>query len=230
MQKNTTNQADTLEVWDLPVRLFHWALVSLVIGAVVTANLPIAYMEWHMRIGYAILTLLIFRVLWGLTGPYYARFQNFIYSPKTVLKYAQSLFINHKDQRYLGHNPLGALMVFLMLLLLVIQAVSGLFSSDDIFTDGPLVRKVSGDLSDFFTGVHHTNIILLVIAIIVHICANLAYWLFKKENLIAPMIHGRKEKTGAEDWVPQTQAKPVWLALICFAISALIVFYIVEIY
>ncbi|MCG8381126.1 MAG: cytochrome b/b6 domain-containing protein [Gammaproteobacteria bacterium] len=230
MQKNTTNQADTLKVWDLPVRLFHWALVSLVIGAVVTANLPIAYMEWHMRIGYAILTLLIFRVLWGIIGPYYARFQNFIYSPKTVLKYAQSLFLKHKDRHYLGHNPMGALMVFLMLLLLVIQAISGLFSSDDIFTDGPLVRKVSSDLSDFFTGIHHTNIILLIIAIIMHICANLAYWLFKKENLIAPMIHGRKEKKGAEDWVPQTQDKPVWLALICFTISALIVFYIVEIY
>ena len=217
---------DTVEVWDLPLRLFHWLLVVLVTSAVVSANLPLQYMDYHLCIGYGILTLLIFRLIWGIIGSDYAKFGSFIYSPTTVFSYAKALF-SSGERRYVGHNPMGSLMVFMMLLLLLAQAVSGLFSSDDIFTEGPLATSVSGSISGWFTSVHHTNIIVLISAIVLHICASIGYWFFKKENLVAPMIHGKKEKEGAEDIIQHAQSKPIWLAAIALLFSAFVVLYIV---
>ncbi|MBV1915438.1 MAG: cytochrome b/b6 domain-containing protein [Pseudomonadales bacterium] len=226
-QLNKSNKTDdTVEVWDLPLRLFHWALVTLVISAIVSANMSIEYMDYHLYIGYGILTLLIFRLFWGIIGSDYAKFGSFIYSPTTVFSYAKALF-SSSERRYVGHNPMGSLMVFMMLLVLLTQAVSGLFSSDDIFTEGPLAASVSGSISSWFTSVHHTNIIVLISAIVLHICASMGYWFFKKENLVAPMIHGKKDKKGAEDIIQHAKPKPIWLAVISLLFSASVVFYVV---
>lgn len=218
---------DTVEVWDLPLRLFHWLLVIMVFSAVATANMSIEYMDYHLYIGYSILTLLLFRVFWGGIGSDYAKFSSFIYSPRIVWHYAKALF-SADERRYLGHNPMGAIMVYMMLLLLMFQAISGLFSSDDIFTEGPLATSVSGSMSGWFTSVHHTNIIILIVAIVMHIGASMGYWFFKKENLVAPMIHGRKEKKGAEDIIQYAQSKPIWLAIVSLLLSAFLVFCIVN--
>jgi cytochrome b len=120
----------TLRIWDLPTRLFHWALVVCVLGAFVTVKLGGLYMEWHVRFGLATAGLILFRVLWGLFGSRYARFSQFLRGPRALAAYLGGRL------RTAGHNPLGALSVIAMLLAFGFQAVSGLFASDDIMIQG----------------------------------------------------------------------------------------------
>src|SRR5579862_2608288 len=111
-------------VWDLPTRVFHWLLVLSIIGSYTTAKLGL--MPWHFGLGFLMIGMLIFRLLWGLVGPRHARFVNFIKGPGPVLQYLKG------GIKSVGHNPLGAGMVVLMLLLLALQVTTGLFSTDDV--------------------------------------------------------------------------------------------------
>src|SRR6201996_201770 len=150
-------------VWDLPTRLFHWLLVATLISLYVTAktgNTP-----WHMRLGYFMIGLLIFRVVWGLVGPRHARFVNFIKGPTSIGQYLKGGIIS------VGHNPLGAGMVVLMLLLLVGQVTTGLFSTDDIAYVGPYNPSVAHDLAEKLTAWHHRNFNFILGAVVLHLCA-----------------------------------------------------------
>lgn len=185
-----------IRVWDLPVRLFHWTLVLLIAGLVITANIGGNMMEWHFRCGYAVLTLILFRLVWGVVGSYYARFANFLAGPGEIAGYLQG-----PDRHYLpGHNPLGALSVLGMLVVILLQAVLGLFSNDDIASEGPLVKFVSKELSDKLSHFHaDLNIWLLYAFIALHVLVIAFYFFGRKENLVTPMITG---DAFAEDAAP----------------------------
>lgn len=205
-----------IPVWDWSVRLFHWALVVLIAAAWATAEAGVDYMQWHMRCGYAVLTLLLFRLLWGLVGSGSARFGSFLRGPRAVLAYARAWF-SPKPQHFLGHNPLGGWMVIVLLLLVGVQAGTGLFANDDIFNEGPLARLVSGDASDLLTAIHKVNFNLLLAAVGLHVSAVLLY-LLRGENLLRAMFTGRKP---AGDYLDRPgPLAPGWRAVVCLALAA----------
>lgn len=179
-----------VRVWDLPTRLFHWTLVALVATAVITQEIGGNAMEWHFRAGYAVLTLVAFRVLWGLVGTRYARFSSFAYGPSAILAYLRNSRQGRKDG-LLGHNPLGSLSIFALLANLLAQAISGLYSNDDIANDGPLVKFIGKELSDQITWFHkEVSGTLLYVLVGLHAAAIVFYAIRKKQNLVRPMVTG----------------------------------------
>ena len=180
----------TIRVWDLPTRIFHWSLVVLIIGLVSTALIGGNAMVWHMRFGFTVLSLLLFRIVWGLMGGHWSRFVSFIYAPRTIFQYLHGA---GKPEHSAGHNPLGAGSVFAMLLFLLAQVGTGLFSDDDIATSGPLTKFVSNAVVSAATS-YHKNVgkYILLALVLLHIAAIVFYLVKKKENLIAPMVHGDK--------------------------------------
>lgn len=179
-------------VWDLPTRFFHWLLVILVLISFITGKLGGTAMQYHEWSGVAILVLIFYRLFWGILGGRYARFVSFLRGPRTVIKYARSLF-GKKHDAYLGHNPLGGWSIIAMLLILFVQVGTGLFANDDILTEGPLSQLVSKEISDWLTNIHHINQGILVALIMVHILAIIFYLVGKRENLIKPMLTGYKQ-------------------------------------
>jgi len=206
-------------VWDLPTRVFHWLLVCSLIGSYVTAKL--GEMTWHMRLGFLMIGMLIFRVLWGLIGPRHARFGSFIKGPGTILRYLKG------GVKSVGHNPLGAGMVVLMLALLVLQVATGLFSTDDIAYVGPYNPSVSHKLAEQLTAIHHKNFNLILAAIGLHLCAIIYYTFVKKERLVPAMIHGGKpaEHVPAQEAIPGSQ---LWKAVILIAVAGGCVFWLLH--
>ena len=136
----------TIKVWDAPVRLFHWLLAVLVAVSVSTGYIGGNVMRWHVWSGCAILGLLIFRLLWGFAGSTTARFAHFVRGPRAALGYARGL-LSRSPSHTPGHNPLGGWMVLLLLASAALQAGTGLFSNDDIATEGPLDHLVIKALS-----------------------------------------------------------------------------------
>ena len=183
-----------IRVWDLPIRLFHWFLAICIVGSFITVNIGGNAMEWHAILGYCILALIIFRILWGLIGSHHARFINFVPSPKVLLSY-----LSGKTKAGLGHNPLGALSVLALLFSVGLQAVTGLFANDDIAFEGPFAKYVSNGTVELLTSIHHQNEKILIILIATHLCAIFYYQKFKGENLIKPMLLGDKEIDPSEE-------------------------------
>lgn len=181
----------TVKVWDAPVRLFHWLLVALVTVSVSTGYIGGNLMRWHVWSGCTILALLIFRLLWGFAGSTTARFAHFVRGPRAALGYARGLLARTPSHTP-GHNPLGGWMVLLLLASAALQAGTGLFSNDDIATEGPLYDKVSKATSDAISAVHQANAAVLLVLIGLHVAAVLYYLWYKRENLLRPMITGLK--------------------------------------
>lgn len=177
-------------VWDLPTRVFHWTLVVCVIGLVVTGSTGGNAMVWHFRLGYAVFTLLLFRLIWGIIGGKWSRFASFIYAPSTIIKY----FKGQGDPHHvIGHTPLGALSVFAMLAFLMAQVATGLISDDEITASGPLTKFVSNTTVSLASSYHNAVGKRLIIALVLmHVIAILFYLFKKRENLIKPMLHGDK--------------------------------------
>ncbi|MAD44840.1 MAG: hypothetical protein CMI02_12120 [Oceanospirillaceae bacterium] len=205
MNTLTANQEKTL-VWDLFVRLFHWALVFFIGFAWWTGEQGGEWMQWHMRCGYAVLGLVIFRLMWGFIGSFYARFTHFIYSPKNTLSYIRAL-LKRQEPVYASHNPVGGWAVVLLLLLCAVQAGTGLFANDDIFTEGPLAHLVGYDLSIEITKWHKLLFNGLLAVIVVHVAGVVYHQRFRKEPLLQGMISGKKPTSGAVDVMPQTATK-----------------------
>lgn len=180
----------TIRVWDLPTRLFHWLLAVSVIGLIITGSLGGNWMDWHLRLGYAVLTLLLFRLVWGFIGGHWSRFSSFLYAPSSLIAYLRG---QARPEHEAGHSPLGALSVFAMLLILVIQVATGLMSDDEIAVSGPLVRFVSGQTVALATG-YHTEIgkIIVMALVLLHVLALLLYKLIRKQSLVRPMVVGDK--------------------------------------
>ena len=183
-----------IRVWDLPIRLFHWLLVLCIVLSFITVKIGGNAMEFHALIGYCVLTLIIFRVCWGLVGSHHARFIHFVPSPKSLVNH-----ILGKTKAGLGHNPLGALSVLALLFSLGLQATTGLFANDDIAFEGPFAKYVSNDAVQLLTSIHYFNEKVLIILIALHLCAIFYYQKFKGENLIKPMLLGDKEIDPSEE-------------------------------
>jgi len=180
-----------VRVWDLPTRAFHWTLVVLIALQYGTGEFHMLDMRWHFWFGYATLALILFRVLWGLVGSQTSRFVEFVRGPRAVARYL-SAQLSTSPQISIGHNPLGGWSVLLLMMAIAAQVVSGLFASDEIDTDGPLVPFVSMRTVKWMTRVHDWNQNLLIALIALHVVAALLYLLLKRENLIVPLISGRK--------------------------------------
>jgi cytochrome b len=179
-------------IWDLPTRLFHWTLVLLIALQYATGEFNVLDMRWHFWFGYATLALVLFRVLWGFFGSQTSRFSNFVKGPSASLAYVRSL-IYASDKNSVGHNPIGAWSVLALLTCLLIQAISGLFASDEVGSDGPFVEQVSSVTVKFMTRTHNWAQNGLLVLIALHVAAVLLYLLLRRDNLIVPMISGRKQ-------------------------------------
>jgi len=181
-----------VRVWDLPTRSFHWLLVIFVVFSIVSAHVGGGAMVWHMRSGYAIFTLLAFRLVWGFTGGHWSRFRSFLYSPATSLRYLRGASLPH-EHHHVGHNPLGAGSVFALLGVLAVQVATGLVADDEIATTGPLIKYVSSAASSLATRWHKNYGQWIIVALaVLHIGAITFYWLKRRQNLVAPMLHGDK--------------------------------------
>jgi cytochrome b len=212
-EESQTTMTAKIRVWDIPVRVFHWALVLCILGLFITAQLGGNWMEWHKKLGFAVLGLVSFRIVWGFAGSYHARFVNFVRGPQTVIGYFKGLLKNEAPH-FLGHNPMGALSVIALLASLLFQAVTGLFANDDILLDGPYAGAVSKATSDFITKLHKLNSDLLWILIAVHLAAIAYYYFKKKENLVKAMVTGEKDSNPSigghlEAKMAETP-RPVW--------------------
>jgi cytochrome b len=216
----------SVPVWDLPVRLFHWALVVLLVFSFVAVKTD--QIDRHIFAGKLILSLILFRILWGFLGSETARFASFLTGPGTTAGYFVDL-LRGKAKRYLGHNPMGAWSALVMILLIGAQAGAGLFATDDIMTDGPLKYLVSDSVSARLTTLHKYGENVLIALIVLHLLAVAFYLVFKRDNLVAAMITGRKEvgpvgSNGGDPTGPIARGGSVALALVLLAISVAIVF------
>jgi cytochrome b len=193
-------------VWDLPVRLFHWALVGLIGFSWWSAEND--RNEWHIWSGLAVLSLLIFRILWGFFGSSTARFASFVRGPRAVLGYAR----RPREWQEIGHTPLGALSVLALLALLLVQVGLGLVLSDEDGTvTAPLNRLVSFDTAEWAGELHDTLFNVLLGFIALHVAAILFYRLVLGKRLVGAMVTGRTTAGGA---TPMRPAK-WWVALLC---------------
>ena len=204
-----------VRIWDAPTRLFHWLLALLILAQYLTGEFDLVEdMRWHFWGGYATLTLIVFRVLWGMFGSQTSRFGEFVRGPTAVTAYVRNRFSS--AQVKVGHNPLGGWSVVALLLVLAAQCVTGLFASDDLDNAGVLAAHVSGRTVKLMTHWHHLTQDVLLVLIAIHIAAVLLYLLLRHENLITPMLSGRRRLA---DHVPLRFAS-AWRALALLLVSA----------
>lgn len=212
-----------MRVWDAPIRLFHWVITALVLFSYITMRQ--GWLELHFLSGYTILALLMFRLAWGFIGSDTARFSRFLRSPIEGLRHLTHITRREPDTE-IGHNAAGGWMVLLLLLVLLAQVTTGLFSNADGITDGPLAHHLSRAASDRATDIH--GIIFyygLLTLIALHVIAVLAYAVLKRQDLVRPMVTGRKR-------LPATMQQPRFaspaLAILALAIAALLVWLLVR--
>ncbi len=212
-----SNEDSRRLVWDLPLRLFHWLFAVSILASWATGKAGFEWTPWHMRLGYWMIGLLIFRVTWGFIGPRHARFSSFLASPRRAWSYLRGLFGAGTVLHSVGHNPLGGLMVILMLALVAFQATTGLFSTDDIVWTGPYNPSVSGATAQLLTKLHHANFNLILAAVALHVSAILFYAFVKKQNLVGAMINGWKpaEAVPAEEAIESSELLKALIVIVC---------------
>ncbi len=178
-------------IWDLPTRLFHWLLAALAIFSFTTGKLGGDWLTWHFRSGYAIASLLLFRLLWGFVGSRYARFASFLPSPSRIWR---TLLSTGSDglPASAGHSAVGTLSVYALLIVLAVQISTGVFTNDGSFNEGPWVKFISSALSDRLSTVHYYNHWLVVGLTVLHVAAIGFYLLVRRHDLITPMLTGDK--------------------------------------
>lgn len=182
-----------VKVWDGWIRFFHWSVVFLL--AVSWVSIRTGNVEVHYVSGYAMLSLLLFRIAWGVAGSDTARFARFLRSPLAGLRHL-GRFRRREPDTEIGHNAAGGWMVLVLLGLLFVQAATGLFANHEpgfsYDAHGPLALKVGDGTSAWLTGVHHLNFNLVLVAVGLHVLAVLAYRVVKGHDLIGPMVTGSK--------------------------------------
>jgi cytochrome b len=178
-----------IQVWDAPTRLFHWLTAALVLAAYVTWRLD--WMDWHAKAGYAVLALVIFRLLWGVVGSDTARFSRFVTSPRSAISHLKHALRRESDHQ-VGHNPAGAWMVLLLLALLLGETLSGLYVANDVADQGPLTELVPARIANAITALHWILWDALLAAIALHVLAIAIYAIAKGHDLLTPMVTGRK--------------------------------------
>lgn len=204
-------RVETAAVWDLPTRLFHWTLAALIGFSWWSAEEE--QLDWHMWSGYAVMALLLFRLLWGLVGSSTARFANFVRGPSAVLAYLR----DSSGWRAIGHTPLGALSALALLGLSLLQVVTGLFNADDDgLVEGPLAPLVSYDAADFAHDAHELLFNVLLVFIGLHVAAIVFYRLVRGKKLLGAMITGRAAIDPAAE--PMRPGR-WWMALLCLLVA-----------
>jgi cytochrome b len=189
---SNTSFLHRVRIWDLPTRVFHIALALAVAGLVASGEVGGSAMQIHFLLGYLVLVLVVFRLIWGIVGGHWSRFVNFVPTPASLLAYVTSLRAK-QPTHHIGHNPLGALSVLGMLAFLLLQVLSGLMSDDEISNSGPWTVLVPGEWVSFATQYHgDIGKVLLIILVSLHVATVLYYKHLKKEDLISPMITGDK--------------------------------------
>ena len=179
-----------VRIWDLPTRLFHWALALSVLGLIVTGQTGGDAMAWHFRFGYAVFTLLLFRLIWGFVGGRWSRWRNLPLSWQSIKAYLLGL---HQPTLTAGHNPAGSWSVLAMLCWLALQVSTGLVSDDEIVNSGPLTSLVSSAVVSTATAWHKGfGKGVLIALVLLHVCAVIWYKLRKQQPLVAAMLHGDK--------------------------------------
>jgi cytochrome b len=216
----TADGPERAKVWDLPIRLFHWSLV-LLIGAAWATQEQLSDNERHAFVGYAILTLLLFRLLWGLVGSETARFASFLRGPAKVWAYLRG---SGGISAEVGHNPIGGYSVALMLTLIAVQVGTGLFLSDDDFF-APWSAWVSEDTADLLHDVHELNFNLLLGVIALHVAAILFYAIVKRRNLVRPMLSG---VAPLPPGAPRPRIASSLLALVLLLVAAALVYVMIS--
>ena len=189
MQDTSHSSQTPTRVWDLPTRLFHWMLAAAVIALVVTAKVGGDAMTAHFWLGYTVLALLVFRLLWGLMGGRWSRFASFIYAPSTVWRYLKG---HQQPGEHLdvGHNPLGAFSVFAVLGMLALQVGTGLVADDEIAITGPLNKLVKTETGLLATSWHKSWGQWFILALVVLHVAAIVYYQWRKKDLLRPMLVG----------------------------------------
>jgi cytochrome b len=206
-------------VWDAPTRLFHWLVAGLVPAAYVTFRLD--WMGWHERIGYTLLALVFFRVLWGFFGSETARFVGFLASPRLAARHLLHLFRREPD-RQVGHNPAGGWMVVLLLGLLLGECLTGLYLNNDIADEGPLTELVPAPVANLIDALHTILWQALLAAVALHILAILVYAAAKRQNLVLPMLSGRKALPEGVRPPALASAARALLLIACSALAAVL--------
>jgi cytochrome b len=203
------------KVWDGPVRIVHWLLVVL-IGFSWWASED--HLNWHRWSGYAIIGLVVFRIYWGFAGGGAARFSSFVKGPKAIAAYAAVLA--RRDVAVTpGHNPLGALAVLALLVVLLVQVGTGLFVVDiDAFEGGPLSDRVSFDTGRALAEIHELSFRVLQALVVLHVAAVLFYWLWKRTNLVGAMITGKRPLPSD----PGLAGAPAWRLVVGVVMAAAI--------
>ncbi|MCS0496155.1 cytochrome b/b6 domain-containing protein [Ancylobacter sp. MQZ15Z-1] len=212
----------TVLAWDLPTRLAKWLLAALVGLAFASKYYGDVGLVWHQWNGLAILVVLVFRLLWGLVGGSTARFSAFLRGPGAALGYGLGL-LRGRPAHYLGHNPLGGWMVIALLLVAAAQALTGLFTTDDIIVYAPMTAVASDETIARASALHQQIYPILLGLIALHVVANIAYSALGSDNLIAAMVLGRKPAGRYVDPAPATPGS-VALAIACLAVAVLVVF------
>lgn len=208
-------------IWDLPLRIFHWVLVLTILGAWYTSDQDNDLIDYHLIFGYVALGLMLFRILWGFIGTTHAKFKHFIPTPKKLINYVKSQD-GQQPTAYPGHNPLGSLMVVFMLVLILLQAISGLFMNDDIFTSGPYYGAITGNLEKFFTFFHRNSFNVILAAIALHILAIAFYKVVKKKALVASMITGKKTSEDVSEKDAIKHSKIIIAIITAIAVAAFV--------
>jgi cytochrome b len=204
-------------VWDAATRLFHWLTVALVIACYVSWR--VNWMDWHAWTGEALLALVLFRLLWAFFGSETAQFSTFLASPRAAARYLASLLSRHPDFQ-VGHNPVGGWMVLLLLVLLLAEALTGLYVVNDVADEGPLTEIVPAVVANLITDLHSYFWEALLVAAILHVLAIALYAAVMRHDLVTPMITGRK-RLPADTKAPQlaSAARAAFL-LGCSALAA----------
>ena len=217
------SQARRVRVWDPATRLFHWALVGLVAVSLLTGEFgDNDTMDIHALVGFGVLTLVFFRMFWGIIGSRRSRFGDFVRGPRYVFDYAKKTLAG-ESPAFVGHNPLGGWSVVAILAALLGQGMTGLFANDDILFEGPLAAAVSKAFSDGLTEVHETIASVVMLLVVLHVAAVIAHWI-KGENLILPMITGRKIRAdGTGDFPFVSPFRAVLAFVLAAALVAVVV-------
>ena len=217
-------QTIPVRLWDLPTRLFHWAMVIGIGFSWFCAEIGGNWMVWHERSGIFLLALVVFRVVWGVIGSDTARFAQFLKSPRHALTHFSELRTK-ATAFHAGHNPLGAWMVVALVLAVLMQASTGLFATDDIMTEGPLIGLVTTDTAEVLTSIHHLTFNGILLLAAAHIAAVLFYRFYKRTNLIKAMVIGKADWPAEQSPPPVgLRFKPVWLGVLVFVVVYAAVF------
>ncbi len=223
-RNDVSPQVVEVSVWDVPVRVVHWLLAALVIASFVTGET--AGEGLHPYFGFAILALVLFRIVWGFVGSETARFSSFVRGPGRALAYGRGLF-RREAEFHMGHNPLGGLVIVALLVLLLVQGTLGLFTNDEILFQGPLANLVSDDLQIRLTSFHRRLGEILMYLVGLHVAASAFYFVWKRTDLVTPMLTGRKKVPVSSGAKPPAM-RSIWLAGALLALCAGAVYVLVR--